>query len=267
MTSGQLEHVMLLPRQSFLPLISGLLTAASVLSLLFKVYWLAALFALGVVVSFIAWSQVNSFTRDLGSMDIGRGASAPPHSEVDHSPPWWAAVFSLLANATLFASLVFGTLYLWLVAPAWPPVHIVDLGAASIAPLVGFAAYALLGRRSISANSAGQPSRALWALIALSVVQIALLAMLLSRIPDPSMHAHLATCFALLLYAAVHAGLCLVFTSNTLLKHHRGATAPKRRVDFAVNKLWYDYTAVTGVLAIVLVLCMPYLIGMLPKAS
>jgi cytochrome c oxidase subunit I+III len=87
---------------------------------------------------------------------------------------------------------------------------------------------------------------------------------LLTEIPDPKAHAHLATCFALLLYALVHAGVCLLLATNTLIKAYRGAVSPRRCVDFAVNQLWYDYTATTGLIAIALVWVMPYLIGMVP---
>jgi cytochrome c oxidase subunit I+III len=267
MTSGQLEHIVLLPRRTYLPLVSGVLTAGSVLSLLFKIYWLAAVFGIGIVASFIAWSQLNAVTQDLGAMDAGRGAQAPPHTEVDSSPAWWAAVFSLLANATLFASLVFGTFYLWLVAAAWPPPRVVEIGGLSVAALLGFAIYFPMGRLAIKGNADGRPTAMLYASMAVSLCQVALLTILLDRIPDPRLHAHLATSFALILYALVHAGLCFVLTLNTLLKAHRGGVSPQRRVDFAVNKLWYDYSAVTGILSIALILCMPYLIDILPAAS
>ncbi|WP_116811376.1 cytochrome c oxidase subunit I [Steroidobacter cummioxidans] len=266
MVTGRLEHVMLLPRRSYLPLVSGLLTAACVLGMLFKIYWLATLCALAVVASFVAWSQINAIARDLGPMEAGRGASVPPHTEIDGSAPWWAAIFALLANATLFASLVFGTLYLWLVAPQWPPTTIVQLGVWGYVAMIGFVAHFPLARRAIAANATGNPSTALLVLAVASLVQLAVLWIMLARIPDAQSHAHLATSFALLLYAAIHAGICLVLTLNTLLKARRGAISPQRRVDFSVLKLWFDYTAVTGVIAVALVMLMPRLIGMLPPS-
>ena len=59
--------------------------------------------------------------RDYGPLPVGRGVSVPPHTEVAGSPPWWALIFTLVADGTLFTSLVFGTLYLWISAPNWPP--------------------------------------------------------------------------------------------------------------------------------------------------
>ena len=267
MASGRLEHVMLLPRRSYLPLLSALLIAASVLSLLFKFNGLAIVFALGVVISFIGWSQVNAVQRDFGSIDAGRNAHVPPNTEVDGSPAWWAAAFALLANATMFASLLFGTVYLWFVGPEWPPRQSVDLGMWSVVALLAFAASLPLGRSAAAANLRGTPQSALWLLAALGIVQIALVAILLNRIPDARAHAHFATAFALLLYAGIHAGLCLTLTANTLLKVHRGCVSPRRRVDFAVNTLWYDYTAVTGILAIGVILFMPQLIDITPVKS
>jgi cytochrome c oxidase subunit I+III len=264
MVTGRLEHVMLLPKRSYLPLVSGVLTAACVLAMLFKIYWLATLSALAVVASFVAWSQANTIERDLGPLDVGRGEQALPHTEIDGSASWWATVFALLANATLFASLVFGTIYIWLIAPQRSPSHVVELGVWGYIAVLGFAGYFPLARRAIASNASGKPIAALLALAAVSILQLTVLCIMLERVPDARTHAHLATSFALLLYAAVQAGVCLVLTLNTLLKAHRDRVSPRRRADFCVNRLWFDYTAASGVIAVALVALMPHLLGSLP---
>ena len=38
-----------------------------------------------------------------------------------HGPGWWATAFTLGADGTFFASLLSGYLYLWTIAPNWPP--------------------------------------------------------------------------------------------------------------------------------------------------
>jgi cytochrome c oxidase subunit I+III len=234
------------------------------LSLLLKFYWLAALAVVTAIASFVAWSQVNVFTSDLGKLDVGRGVHAPPHTEVDGSPQWWAAVFALLADVTLLVSLIFGIVYLWLVAPEWPPTHVVDLGMWGFVAIVGSAMPLLLTRQAIAANAAGAPSTTLLAIMAASLLQLALLSNLLLRMDAPQSHAHQATSYALLLYSATHWVVCFAITFNTWLKARRGALSPARRVDFGVLRLWVDYTALSGVIAIGLLMLMPKLVGALP---
>jgi cytochrome c oxidase subunit I+III len=280
MVTGRLEHVMLLPRRSYWPLISGLLTAACVIEMLFKLYWIAALSAVAVIASFVAWSQVNAVTRDLGRLDVGRGMSVPPHTETDGAAPWWATIFAVLADATLFASLLFGAIYLWLAAPNWPLSMAADVDSwhhiswhhiswhhiswRHIA-IVGFACLVPLARWTIKVNATGRPAPALQVLAVVSFVQVAILGIILHDIDQPRSHAHAATSFALVLYAAIHVVLCCVLALNTWLKTRRGAVSPQRRADFAVLRAWVDYTAATGVIAIALTILMPRLLGAFPS--
>ena len=56
-TTGELDHVMELPRQSYMPLISAALTGAAVLCMLFKLYWVALALAVVTFASFLFWSR------------------------------------------------------------------------------------------------------------------------------------------------------------------------------------------------------------------
>ena len=93
---------------------------------------------------FVLAGQSAGLGRDYGPMPVGRGVSVPPHTEVAGAPPWWALIFTLVADGTLFASLIFGTLYLWISAPNWPPAATfapdIKLAMATIAALVVAAA-------------------------------------------------------------------------------------------------------------------------------
>ena len=92
-----------------------------VLAFLFKLYLLALAAALVVAGLFVRGAQSAGLPRDYGPLPVGRGLSVPPHTEVTGTPPWWALIFTLIADGTLFTSLVFGTFYLWIAAPNWPP--------------------------------------------------------------------------------------------------------------------------------------------------
>ncbi len=265
-TTGRLEHLMLLPQRSYLPLVSAALTAGAVLSMLFKIYAGAAFFAMATALSFVAWSQFNVIGRDLGPLDVGRGEAVPPHTEVARPAAWWATTFALLIDATLFASLAFGTLYLWLIAPNWPPPDIVRPGGGALLAIAGFAMLGALRYALKAGVSRERPLPALIASALLYAALIGLLATLLYEVPEPRQHAHGATTFALLLYAAIHAGVGLIMMLNLIAKAMRQLISARSCLDVRIVSMWQGYIAGSGIVAIALVLLMPSLIGMLEQA-
>ena len=82
-------------------------------------------------------------------------------------------------------------------------------------------------------------------------------------IPHPREHALGATTAALLAYVALHAGIGLLFLLSNLMRLAGGFVSPRRLIDLRLTRIWIDYTAVTGALAIGLVLALPALVGML----
>ncbi|WP_127144981.1 cytochrome c oxidase subunit I [Pelagibacterium montanilacus] len=263
MTTGRAEHIALLPNSSYLPLVSAILTGCAVLSMLFGFYWVALFFAVLVALGFIWWSQATPIRPDIGLLDAGRGLSLPPHTEVDGPVSWWATVFALVCNGTLFSSLLFGSIYNWLVAPNWPPAQIVELGLSGYFALAGFVLVPVLGRLIVRSNIAGSPLVPLGALAVVYCAVIALLALAIAAMPDPTSHAHVSTSVVLLGYGALHAVIGLLFIANAVIKVLRGFIVPGAQLELRIGKLWHDYTALTGIIAIIAVLAMPAMIGML----
>ncbi|MBB3772672.1 cytochrome c oxidase subunit I+III [Angulomicrobium tetraedrale] len=266
MTTGAPEQLIVLPRATYLPLWTALATAAAVLSMLAKLYWLTALMAAVTIALFVFAARMAGFDRDYGRMPVGRGVSLPVHTEVVHPPAWWALVFTLVADATLFTSLVFGLLFLWISAPNWPPNGVPDtdlalalaaMAALGISALFARAALrALVGRRTPRLWM-GLATLALLAAIGLAVVLIA------GIVPHPSAHALGATAAALLTFVVVHAGIGLLFLLTATLRLASGHASPRRAIDLRLARLWIDYTAITGAVAIGLVLALPALVTML----
>jgi cytochrome c oxidase subunit I+III len=264
MTTGKLEHVVVLPNSTYLPLISASLTGAMVLCLLFKLYPLAVIFALSTLASFFFWAARTGSKVDEGPIDVGCGERALPDTEVDGPTPWWAMVFALAANGTLFASLMFGTLYLWLVAPAWPPTEIASVDIFVVGAAVLLLAAAALMWWSNGLNLSGKAFMpALMATLLVDLGALVLFSIALFALPDPTSHAHIATVAALIGYGWLHAFGGLAFGFNALLKAHHGYVSPRRSLSLRLTRLWHDYTAITGVLGVGLILLMPSLIGML----
>ena len=81
--------------------------------------------------------------------------------------------------------------------------------------------------------------------------------------PYPRAHALGATAAALLFYVALHAGIGVVFLVSNLLRLGAGFLSPRRRMDLRLTRLWLDYTLWTGVVALGLVLALPWLAAML----
>src|SRR5690606_1277413 len=68
--SGTPSEVIVLPRQSYKPLISGLATAGVVLCLLFKLYALAVVLFAVTIASLFAWTGGVGTKRDLAALPI-----------------------------------------------------------------------------------------------------------------------------------------------------------------------------------------------------
>ena len=266
MTSGVPDQVIVLPRPTYLPLWTALTTAGAVLAFLFKTYLLSLAAALVVAGLFVYGAQKAGFPRDHGPLPVGRGLSVPPHTEVTGAPPWWALIFALVADATLFTSLVFGTLYLWIAAPNWPPAATPEpsllLALGAVAALV---VAAVAARGSLRAGAGGAAPQGWMALAALALIGcIAAVVVLIGGIvPHPREHALGATASVLLGFVAVHAGIGLLFLLSNLLRVCRRLRVAAALVDLRLTRLWLDYTAVTGAIAIGLVLALPALVAML----
>ena len=266
LTSGAPEQLIVLPRPTYFPLCTAVATAAAVLAMLFQLYLLALFIALVTTGLFVLSGQSAGLARDYGPLPVGRGLSLPPHTEVADAPSWWALIFALVADATLLTSLVFGVLYLWISAPNWPPGVRPEtngfLALACVAALFVAAASARGSLRSLVSGRApygwiGIAAVALLAAISAAVVLIS------DIVPYPRTHALGATAAALLGYVVLHAGVGLLFLLSNVLRLAAGFVSPRRLIDLRLTRLWLDYTAVTGLVALGLLLALPALVAML----
>jgi cytochrome c oxidase subunit I+III len=207
----------------------------------------------------------SGLQRDHGPLPIGHGLSVPPHTEATGALPWWALVFALVADATLFTSLVFGTLYLWIAAPAWPTSMPAPDGMLAVGAVVALAVAAFAARCSLQALRAEASPQGWMVLAALALIGciVAVVSLIGALLPRPQEHALGATASVLLGYIAAHAGIGLLFLLSNLLRLRGGWVSIRRCTDLRLTRLWLDYSAVTGAIAIGLVLSLPSLVAML----
>lgn len=102
-----------------------------------------------------------------------------------------AMVFTLVADGTLFVSLIFGVLYPWLAAPNWPPAEVMD--ASPGVPLLVLAALLagpLVARGALAALHRGRAVMQWLALQAAALLLAggAVVALILGALPDPRSH-------------------------------------------------------------------------------
>ena len=100
-------------------------------------------------------------------------------------------------------------------------------------------------------------------MLALVAAIAALVVLIGGVVPNPREHAHGATAAALLAFVVLHAGIGVLFLVSNFLRIGAGFVSPRRLTDLHLTRLWIDYTTVTAVIALGLVLALPALTGML----
>lgn len=111
--TGEPNQVIVLPQNTYLPLISAISTGAFFLCFLLKLYWLAPIFLITTTASFFFWAKNPDAKRDRGPVPVGHDLSIPLHYEHEDAPSVFAVRIALVANSTLYACLLFGGLFLW----------------------------------------------------------------------------------------------------------------------------------------------------------
>ncbi|OHV72603.1 cytochrome c oxidase subunit I [Ensifer sp. LCM 4579] len=249
MLSGTPEHVVRLPRRTFLPLWTAAATGCFFLSLLFKLYWLTPITFASIILLFLLWSGDTAEKTDVGSLPVGRGRKLPPHIEMARPPSWWAMIFALAADATAYVSLLFGCLFLWVSAPNWPPQqvpHVESTGPAIAAIALVTAAWA---GRSAAARS---PHAVGWLAltgIAHLVAAATLIWLATAALPDPRSHALASSVFVVLAYAALRSGLGIIISGYGIWRIRSGYVSQRRSVDLRLGRLWHDFSAIAGLTA------------------
>src|SRR5690606_31200898 len=82
MASAEVDHVIILPRRSYLPLWTAMATGSFFVAMLFGLYWLAPIAVLATTGLFLLWPRSLGQKEDFGQIDIGRGERAPLDAEV-----------------------------------------------------------------------------------------------------------------------------------------------------------------------------------------
>ncbi|MCG6204640.1 cytochrome c oxidase subunit I [Rhodopseudomonas sp. HC1] len=265
MMSGRLEQIVRLPSPTMLPLFTALVTGVFFAAVLFKLYWLAVLALPAIVAMFLAWTPVSGERSDRGELPIGNGAQAILHSEAASPPSLWAMGLTLAADATAYASLAFGLLFLWVVAPNWPPLALIAWAPVGVALIAGGALLAALASVAATARRViGSGPRREGAL-ALAVIgqgaALAGLALVVAAVPDPTRHAYAAATLVILLYVGLHLAVGAVLAGFGIWRSRTGYVSARRSVDLRIGALWSAFTAALAVGTLLIVYGLPLVMG------
>nr|WP_246294935.1 cbb3-type cytochrome c oxidase subunit I [Schlegelella koreensis] len=248
--AARLSHLIVLPRDSWLPVLAALGTAG--FFLLLTVKWMVTAFAFGVlaIVTTLMWLWHSDRDPGLASASVGEGVSVPVGAHGLRSHSWWASVILVVVDATVLASIVFAHIHVAMrgaVCPppgaALPPLGTTALGAAAFVASSLFVA--LAGRGAARAT----PSR--WRggwLVAAALAAVAGFAALLlahqSAGLAPRATAWGATVAALLSYLGFHVVLMLFFAAYLGARIGCGLVTPRQRATLEnVALLWHASTA------------------------
>jgi cytochrome c oxidase subunit I+III len=255
MVSGRPDQIVLLPKPTYLPFFAALATAVFFLGALFKIYGLALAGLATAMTLFLVWAWHSGLQRDYGALPAGLDLSLPLHAETKRPPAWWAMAFTLVADGTMFASLLFGGIFLLVVTPGEVPPAIAS-GAAMwldivIIGLLASAVFAM--RRTVRAVAMPAPRQRL---IGIAFVQqllaAALLVYLIRAAPDAKAHAVHALSTAMLWYLALHVMVALVMTGFTIARGRCGYISATRSAEPRILLLWYTYVALAGLIGLAL---------------
>ncbi|MGC2856542.1 cytochrome c oxidase subunit I [Novispirillum sp. DQ9] len=263
---GRPEQIILLSGPTWIPLWTALAAAVFFGGLLAKTYVVSLLGLAAVVACALVWLWRSGLKDDPAEMDVGCGFTAIPHPAAVMPPSLWGLVFLLASNATLFASLLFGALFLWTVAPGWPPPRVIAPGMVEMAVALGGLVLGLGG--ALAALAAGRRGAGGARQLALAgaalggAVAAAGFGMAALRLGAMTAeHAYAAVLAFAAAYMAFHAVLGVIFAAFTFARGATGWLSARRLVEVRATVLWWGYTAGAGVVTLLLLILMPQGVG------
>ena len=262
-------HLLVLPGDSWLPLLAGLGTAG--FFLLLTVQWVALAVAFGLLglAAMLCWLWQTDRSPGPAAAQVAQHATLPIGATGMGSHAWWATLVLIVVDASIFASFAFAHLHVSMLASVCPPpgAHLPPDNAvfASIAlALVGAAAMGWLARHRKGGFS-GAPGK----FIALALLATALAAAAWASgwaAHDaaglaPRSNAWSATVAALLAWQGLHVAVLGVMGAYLIVRRWRGHLTQARRATLDNVSLFWQYSLLQGGLALVFVQWLPRWLG------
>jgi cytochrome c oxidase subunit I+III len=259
--TGQPEYLLRLSVSSWWPMMAAAAVALAFIGVLAQLYWLSVLGTVALVLFAGGWLWTTGDRHAPLQLDVGRGLSLPIQYAAKNAPGWWGLIIFLLASASSFASVMFGYVYLWLRAPAWPPEGLAvtpwlmpALAAGSLAlSALPIAAAAVAMREGATARFR------LWMLLGSALGLASLLASLavFAQMPSPGVHAYVSVSMVVLGFAVIHLAIALLINLYVMLRSRHGHVSAARPLEMRVANGFWQYSVAIGLIAAGLVHLFP----------
>lgn len=245
--SGQPQSVVLLPGSTWLPLYAGLATAAFFICFLFKLYTVAIGGAFLALLFFLRWAWIGGSRVDLDPVEAAPGVHLETHLSSPGAPGWWAMACSLVGNAAIYASLLFGYFFLLTMAPNRPSSASLDLPLMlGVMLVVAPVAAAVAVHKACIGNYRGQgAARDFWLVLAalVSVAAAGAWFLIMPVLPDAASHAYASISLVLVCYVGGHCAVGAIMAIHVALRGRAGYVSRQRSLEPSVVRMWVIYTA------------------------
>ncbi len=265
-THARPQAVVILPGNTVVPLVAAACTSLFFIGFLAKLYWLAAIGAAASLGALLVWAWQNGSRHESGDLDGGAQGPLPVHYKLALTPGWWGTLFALLADGTLFISLLFAYYFLWTVSPQWPPAGYLEIGLSL--PAAAFAVLLLGGSAASLAQVCIRKVRSGWAQLlyataAVSGVLFIVLQVLTlqgGEVPAKA-HAYGALVHTISGFQIVHVVIAIVMALFALLRVRHGYLHQSRPGEGKVVSLFWQYTMLQWLLGFGTIHVFPVLVG------
>ncbi len=246
--TGRTREIIHLPTNSWWPLLAASALAVVCVSLLVHAYPTALVATLVALVFLLRWSWENGAHPKAAPLEGTEPTDFPLHSRTQDGPGLWGMVVSLLADATLYMSLLFGWFYLWTVASQWQvpeqsPIAFAPLITSGVLLSIAVGLYHWLVSRLRHGRGDRLESH-LWLIALLGIGHVTLLAWtLVSSKLAPTALAHDAVLTVMIIYLLLHSGLATVATALQALRTRKGYVSKELVYEPIVLRPFWIYTA------------------------
>ncbi|MCR6650933.1 MAG: cbb3-type cytochrome c oxidase subunit I [Cellvibrionaceae bacterium] len=262
-TEADLRELIRVPGNSWLPLQLAAVLAVVCICLLLRAYPVALAAAAASFIWIFRWTWISGAHP---SNALQPASAAPISTHTWSGLGLWGMGVTLLADAALYLSLLFGWCYLWTVAPEWQFAPTSSLTTQTMfwsgVPLTLAAACHWLLTRRLRHNKSQQLYAGL--VIACGCGILHLLALgwtFFSGDLAPRTHPHHSVLVVAIAYLVLHSGLATIATGFQALRAKRGYVSAAQPYEMPVLRIFWIYSALTYWLAYACLTLAPQLGG------
>lgn len=244
--TGKVRDIIHLPSNSWIPFQTALAFGVMFVGLLVRVYPVALIAAVVAALLLLRWSWHNGGHPKAVPLRDDDPVDPPLHSRTPNGPGAWGMGLALMANGTLYVSLLFGWLYLWAVAPYWElpgesRLALVPLVASGVLASLAVWLYNRAVRDLRKGHEAGLDIRLAIVGILGALHWAMLLWVFFSANLQPTESSHDSMLFVTLFYQLLHSGLAVILTFMQVVRVRLAYISARLPFEPVVTRMFWAY--------------------------